>query len=39
LAAVELVELGCEADTVPFYERWGFEDATGRSVLTRRTAR
>jgi GNAT superfamily N-acetyltransferase len=39
LAAVELVELSCQADMVPFYERWGFEDSTGRSVLMRRTAR
>jgi hypothetical protein len=38
LAGVELA-LSCEADMVPFYERWGFEDAAGRSVLMRRTAR
>ncbi|HEX5617766.1 MAG TPA: hypothetical protein VFX51_05075 [Solirubrobacteraceae bacterium] len=31
--------LSCQADMVPFYERWRFEDSTGRSVLTRRTAR
>ena len=38
LARVCSVELVCQPDLVPFYERFGFTDAVGGSRLMRRTA-
>lgn len=39
LGPVESVELVCQPDLVPFYERWGFTDQVGASRLMRRTER
>jgi GNAT superfamily N-acetyltransferase len=38
LQAVRSVELVCQPEHVPFYERWGFSASVGRSGLMRRTA-
>jgi GNAT superfamily N-acetyltransferase len=37
IADVESIELVCQPDLTPFYERWGFTDAVGDSRLMRRT--
>lgn len=31
------IELVCQPELVPFYQRWGFTDRVGRSLLMRRT--
>jgi GNAT superfamily N-acetyltransferase len=36
LAAVELIELSCQPEMVPFYRRWGFSDDVGGSLIMRR---
>jgi len=38
LADVDSIELVCQPELINFYERWGFTDAVGRSLLMRRTA-
>ncbi|HZX06274.1 GNAT family N-acetyltransferase [Kribbella sp.] len=38
LAEVRSLELVCQPELVPFYQRWGFTDQVGRSRLMRRTA-
>jgi GNAT superfamily N-acetyltransferase len=38
LQDVVSIELVCQPEMVPFYERWGFTDQVGRSTLMRRTA-
>jgi len=38
IRSVDSVELVCQPELVPFYERWGFTDRVGRSLLMRRTA-
>ncbi|MEI6726756.1 MAG: GNAT family N-acetyltransferase [Actinomycetes bacterium] len=38
LKAVRSIELVCQPEHVPFYERWGFSASVGRSGLMRRTA-
>lgn len=37
LESVESIELVCQPELVEFYERWGFTDRVGRSILMRRT--
>lgn len=37
LAAVDSIELVCQPDLVPFYERFGFTNRVGTSLLMRRT--
>jgi GNAT superfamily N-acetyltransferase len=37
LAHVRSLELVCQPDLVPFYQRWGFTTNVGRSTLMRRT--
>ena len=39
LAAVESLELVCQPELVPFYERWGFTTDVGGSRLMRRRSR
>ncbi len=39
IRSVDSVELVCQPELVPFYERWGFTDRIGRSLLMRRTAK
>jgi predicted N-acetyltransferase YhbS len=36
LAAVEMIELSCQREMVPFYRRWGFTDELGESLRMRR---
>jgi GNAT superfamily N-acetyltransferase len=36
LAAVEMIELSCQREMVPFYRRWGFTDELGGSLRMRR---
>jgi predicted GNAT family N-acyltransferase len=38
LKSVESIELVCQPELIAFYERWGFTNRTGRSVLMRHTA-
>ena len=38
LADVDSIELVCQPELINFYERWGFTDAVGRSLLMHRTA-
>lgn len=38
LADVHSVELVCQPDMVPFYQRWGFTDEVGHSRLMRRAS-
>jgi hypothetical protein len=38
LADVEMIELSCQRDMVPFYRRWGFTDELGESLRMRRLA-
>jgi GNAT superfamily N-acetyltransferase len=38
VADVKSIELVCQPDLVPFYQRWGFSDQVGQSRLLRRTA-
>jgi GNAT superfamily N-acetyltransferase len=38
LSDVDSIELVCQPELVGFYERWGFTDRVGRSLLLRRTA-
>jgi predicted GNAT family N-acyltransferase len=38
LQQVASIELVCQPETVPLYEKWGFTDKIGRSRLMRRTA-
>jgi len=37
LKNVESIELVCQPELIAFYERWGFTDRVGRSLLMRRT--
>jgi GNAT superfamily N-acetyltransferase len=37
LAAVEMIELSCQREMVPFYRRWGFTDELGGSLRMRRS--
>jgi GNAT superfamily N-acetyltransferase len=37
LKRVESIELVCQPELIAFYERWGFTNRVGRSVLMRRT--
>jgi predicted GNAT family N-acyltransferase len=37
LKSVESVELVCQPELIAFYERWGFTNRIGRSVLMRQT--
>src|SRR6266540_1445571 len=39
IARAANIELVCQPDLVPFYERWGFTDEVGGSRLMRRTRR
>jgi GNAT superfamily N-acetyltransferase len=38
LADIQSLELVCQPDLIPFYQRWGFTDAVGMSRLMRRSA-
>ncbi len=37
LADVDSIELVCQPELVGFYQRWGFTNSVGRSLLMRRT--
>jgi len=37
LAAVEMIDLSCRPEMVPFYRRWGFTDELGGSLTMRRS--
>ncbi len=38
LRAVRSIELVCQPELVAFYQRWGFTEQVGRSMLMRRTS-
>jgi predicted GNAT family N-acyltransferase len=38
LEKVTSIELVCQPELVPFYEKWGFSDHVGQSRLMRRTS-
>jgi predicted GNAT family N-acyltransferase len=38
LRSVTSIELVCQPELVPLYEKWGFTDSVGRSRLMRRTS-
>jgi predicted GNAT family N-acyltransferase len=37
LTGVQSIELVCQPDLIPFYNRWGFTNEVGQSQLMRRT--